>query len=319
MTTPAVFKNETQPDWGLGLVVEDLPDSFVLVFEHAGRRKFVKSKAKVLVAVTVAADTLAHLQSRAKGRHAKTFGRPKPKKPSKPKAPKKARFTSLDEQLVAFERQFPGGFLGEKFTSEERGLEGAPGKLGYKTAALALAQAELSKERFESATPDELFESARRLLASTNIVFPVEGLIPFSAMSALARTATLGALKHLLHGEGEYGARLERFAAAMELKDKAGKTRTVSWPLATLFGALFEPSRYVCIKPTCFAEQASTLGMTVEKAQPVSSMGYRQFFEVAKKTHEALLERGQAPRDLLDVYSYIWRTHAEKATPAAQA
>jgi hypothetical protein len=319
MTTPAVFKNETQPDWGLGLVVEDLPDSFVLVFEHAGRRKFVKAKAKVLVPVTVNADTLTHLQHRAKGRHAKAFGKPKPKAKAKPKAPKKARFASVDDQVALFEKLFEGGFKGDKFSAEERGPEGVEGKLGLKTAAIALAQAELSKERFESATPEELFESARKLLSSTTIVFPVEGAIPFSAMSAMARTATLGALKHLLHGEGDYGARLERFAAAMELKDKAGKSRAVSWPLATLFGAMFEPGRHACIKPTCFADQASTLGMTVEKSQPVSSLGYRQFLEVARKTQEALVERGHKPRDLMDVYTFIWRTHAEKpgATPSA--
>ena len=81
-----------------------------------------------------------------------------------------------------------------------------------------------------------------------------------------------------------------------------------------MFGALFNAAANSCIKPTPFASQAATLGLVVEKAQPVTARGYAQFHEVVTLTQTRLLAAGQKPRDLLDVASFIWRTHAEKPT-----
>ncbi len=314
MTMTTVFKSESQPDWGMGLVVEDGTDHWVLVFEHGGRKKFIKSKARGLVPVTLEPRALAALEARSHGKNQ----RPGAKKaaPRKPSAAKKtvARFESLAQQVMFFEKLFPGGFEGERFTATERGLPGVTGKAGGKTAAIALAQAELSAERFATASPDELFESAKRVLQATNIVFPIEGFIPFAAMAGESRARALDALKNLLHGEGEYGGRLERFAGSLDLKDKKGQGKVVTWPLATVFGALFAPELHTCVKPTPFAGQSATLGLALEKAQPVSARGYQQFLELATKTQAMLLEAGQKPRDLMDVYTFIWRTHAEKPT-----
>lgn len=305
----AVFRNETQPEWGNGLVVEDQPDKWVLMFEHGGRKLFKKAMAKTLVPVTLDPGALVSLQTKVLGRHAaRAAGLGKPRKPQKTAA----LFASFEEQLKFFEKQFPGGFEGDRFLTEERGVPGATGKVGYKKAAIALAQEHLSAEAFRTATPAELFESAKRVLASTNIIFPIEGAIPFRGIIEFDRPAMLEGLKELLHGTGEYGTRLEHFAAAVTLKDKTGKGKRPSWPLATAFGALYAPTEYCCVKPTAFAAQATTFGQAIEKTQPVTAVGYRQFFEVATLTQKKLKAAGQNPKDLVDVYSFIWRTHAEK-------
>jgi len=304
---PLTMKHETQPGWGTGLVVQDLPQHWVLYFEHAGEKKFVKDKAKVLVAVTLAAPELAKLAAKASGR------RPKAAPKGKAKAVK-ARFKTFAEQLALFRTMFPGGFQGEPFSTEERGRKSGPSKSRSKEAAIALAQEELSAEAFSDSTPEVLFESARKVLQATNIVFPIEGSIPFSGLDAAGRTRALEALKQLLHGEGEYGQRLQHFGGALHLRDKAGEVKPVSWPLATVFGALFDPAQHTCVKPTPFATQAATLGLSIEIAQPVSVAGYRKFLEVATKTRELLVAAGEVPRDLMDVYTFIWRTHAEKPT-----
>jgi hypothetical protein len=54
------------------------------------------------------------------------------------------------------------------------------------------------------------------------------------------------------------------------------------------------------------------LGLELQKSQPVTATGYRQFFAVAQTTRERLLAAGHRPRDFLDVYSFILRTYAEK-------
>ncbi len=315
---PLVMKHELQPEWGPGIVVEDAPKYWVLFFEKAGLKKFIKEKAKVLVPVTLAADVVAALKSKSLGR-----SRPRPEGSASAKKKKaagpKARFLTFKDQLVAFEKLFEGGFQGEKFIADERGRAGSTGKDALKEGAMAAAQAELSAEAFASATPEALFESARKLLKATNIVFPIEGSIPFAAMAPELRPAAVESLKALLHGEGDYGDRLEKFAGAIVLKDSKGVAKTVTWPFATVFGAMVAPAVHTCVKPTAFSTQALTLGIQAEKSQPVTAQGYRQFFSVSAKTNELLKAAGQQPRDLMDVYSFIHRTHAEKAEVPPQA
>jgi hypothetical protein len=309
MTMVAAYKNEMMPEWGLGLVVEDQPGNWVLMFEHAGRRKFIKEKAKTLVTVTLAPEAMEALHAKLHGRHAARAGaKPKSKKPSK----NVARFITFDDQMKAFEKLFPGGFEGESFVNGERGTAETKAKGGSKTAGITLAQAELTKERFDSGTAEELFASAKKVLASTNMVFPIEGAIPFNSLAEEDRPSAIAGLKELLHGDGDYALRLEQFASSMHLKDKAGKPKKITWPLATIFGALYYPNDQICVKPTAFAAEGATLAIAVEKSQPVASAGYRQFYKIAKGVQERLLTAGQKPRDLVDIYSFIYRTHAEK-------
>lgn len=312
---PKAMRNEQAPDWGNGLIVEDDGKYLVLFFEKAGLKKFIKDKAKVLVPVTLATAELNALKSKSAGRTRKPRPDGSAAKKSKAKAAPKARFATIADQIAAFEKLFAGGFTGEAFVAGERGTASSPAKAGHKEAAIALAQKTLSSEAFASSAPEALFENARALLKATSIVFPIEGAIPFGAMDAEARTKALAGLKALLHGTGDYADRVEAFAASLTLKDSKGGTKAVTWPMATVFGALFNPAEYACVKPTALSLQGLTVGLPVEKSQPVTAAGYRQFFAVVKKTREALVAAGQKPRDLMDVYSFIHRTHAEK--PAA--
>ena len=116
---PVTFKHTTQPGWGIGLVVQDLPMHWVLFFEHGGEKKFVKAMAKVLEPVKLEADELAALQARAKGRKPKAAPKPSPnlrygKKPAAKKGAT-ARFATFAAQLAVFEKLYPGGFQGEKY------------------------------------------------------------------------------------------------------------------------------------------------------------------------------------------------------------
>jgi hypothetical protein len=274
---------------------------------------FLKAGSKHLAQVSLDAEALAKLQTKVHGRRA-TWGNTnaKTKRKAAPRKQRAARFTTFAEQLAFFEKLFIGGFEGERFTLEERGPSDVKGKAGYKTAAIAMAQQELSRARFRSASAEKLFESAKRVLNATNIVFPIEGPIPFGAIDEPDRPTTVKALEHLLHGPGDLGPRLEQFAGAVNLKDKSGQGKRVAWPLATLFPGLYDPDHHVCVKPTFFAEEAATLELTAGASQPVTAAGYQQFLAVAKQTQERLLAAGHRPRDLMDVYSFIWRTHSEK-------
>lgn len=323
VSPPLTFTHATMPDWGVGLVLQDLPQHLVLFFEKAGEKKFVKAMVRernILVATKVSDEQLAALQARASGRKPKaapkptaSLLRPKAVKSATPAAP---RFATIAEQIALFEKLFAGGFTGDAFIEQERGKPGVEGKKGYKEAGIALAGKSLSAAAFASESTDELFTRARAVLGLTNIAHPLEGPVPFGELAGDDRAKAIAGLKQLLHGEGPYADRVAAFAASLTLKDKDGKAKKVTWPLATVFGALFDPAQHTCVKPTAFAGQAMTLGLVVDKSQAVDAAGYGKFLEVAKKTQALLREAGHQPRDLMDVYSFIWRTHAEKpATP----
>lgn len=295
---PITFRSETMPDWGVGLVVQDLPPYRIFFFENAGEKKFIKDKVKGLVPVTLEPDALAALRTRALGRKA-AAPRAEPRKPGA----KKARFTTVATQLPVFERLFPGGFGGEAFAKER----------ADKDTAIALAGEKLSAAAFSSESVDELFARACAVLGATSIVFPIEGLIPFKQLAGADREKAVAGLKDLLHGTGSLGARIERFAGSLALKDGKGQPKKVTWPLATVFAGLFDPKANVSVKPTAFATQAAIVGVSVDKTQAVDEAGYALFLDVAKRTEQQLVTAGLQPRDLMDVYTFIWRTNADKA------
>lgn len=313
--TPTLFTLESQPAWGRATVLDEKDGKLILVFEHGGRRVFVKSQVKGLKSVQLSDEEARTVEARLRGKHPQGGAA---KKPAKAKAKAKAVrpllavFPSFDAQVRWFEAFFPGGFAGEKFVSEERGLPEAKGKKGYKTAAIKLAQEQLSPERLASNTAEETFAVSKKLLAFTNLVFPIEGPVPFTSMKEEDRAGFAAALGELLHGEGAHGPRFEKFANSIRIWDAAGLGRKVTWPLATLLQALYAPAEHTFVKPTVFEQQALLLGLTADRHAPVTSTAYERLLEVARKTSERLVAAGHAPRDLMDVYSFIWRSHKEQ-------
>ncbi|MGV3621163.1 MAG: hypothetical protein ACO1OB_10120 [Archangium sp.] len=317
---PVAFTHNKQPEWGIGLILHNLPDHWVLFFENGGEKKLLKKVAdSMLTPAKLDANALAALTARASGRKPKAA--PKPSGGLiKKKVPRGAgpRFATIASQLETFEKLYPGGFTGEAYAKNERGVA-ENNEDGDKEYGIALAQKTLSKEAFANGTTDSLFEAALAVLKATTIVFPIEGAIPFKALQGADREAAVNAIKDLMHGGGEYGERIAKFATALQLKDSKGVAKKVTWPLATVWSALLDPKNFTAVKPTAFAGQAQTLGLTVDKSAALNGEGYAKFLEVVTRTRDAIVAAGQQPRDLLDVYTFIWRTHADKPAevPAA--
>ncbi len=303
------FINPRAPEWGTGVEVQPLPNLSVLFFEHAGEKKFVIEKALsmgTLAPQTVTPKELETLMARASGRRPRSIGLSSAQKRARPrttaKGGTKAVFATFKDQLAAFEKRFTGGFTGEAFTEER----------ADKQQAIELAQRTLSADAFAGESTEELFTRAHAVLSATNIVFPIEGHIPFKKLAGDDRATVVAGLKALLHGDGAPGERVERFISTLNLKDKDGNAKKVTWPLATVFSALYAPGEFIAVKPTAFAQQAATLGLALDRSEPVAAAGYAKFFDIVEKTRALLVEAGHQPRDLLDVYTFIWRTNAEK-------
>lgn len=324
---PRVFKFEGKPELGLGVLLLDLEGKQTIGFENGERRVF-KNAAALVEVHDLDPDALAAVDAKVRGRSAaRTGGARKAGTKAKATSSKKgiAAFPSFEAQVQWFEKKFPGGFLGEAFTLDERGDEGqTSAKKGYKAAAMKLAREELSAERFQSASAEELFASALKLLGKTNIAFPQEGTIRFAKIAEEKRPMILEALRAVLHGDGEYGPRLEKLAESINLVDQDGKPKVTTWPVATQFGALFDPATHVCVKPTFFGGQGLLLGMDFDVSTPVTAGKYDKLLAIARETEARLRKLGHEPRDLMDVYSFIYRTHegtrsAKGEAPPAQA
>lgn len=316
----AVFAHPAAPDWGYGIVLEERMDKVVLQFEHGDVRVF-KKHGNPLQRVELPALEAQALEGRLRGKRVparKTTGASKTKKKSLGTPRAAPTFASFEAQLKWFESKFPGGFEGEPYVLEERGKPGVEGKAGYKEWGIALARKQLSPKRFASDSPEELFDSIKKVLSATNIIHPHEGLIALGAIPEHQRPGVVDAIRELLHGDGEYGVRLEQLTSRIPLVDKEGKAKPLTWPTATLTGALYSPAKHVAVKPTYFSWQAPLVGLEVSKTQPVTAAGYARFLEVAHATQERLLAAGHKPRDLMDVYTFIWRSHADKPKPPAE-
>ncbi|HYH99448.1 hypothetical protein [Hyalangium sp.] len=309
---PAVFLQESQPDWGFGIVLEDRSDKWVLLFERGGRRVFEKRLAKGLKPAELSADEARALDSKLRGRRVPVAASKSAKKKPPSRTPHPPLYASFEAQLHWFEAKFVGGFQGESFVNDERGHPGSKGKKGYKEAAIAFAREQLSPERFKAASLEELFDAAKRVVQFTNIVHPMEGSIAFGSMKAEDRAPFITALGELLHGSGDYGARFERFVDSIPITDAKGKVKKITWPMATILPAMYHPREHVCVKPVYFEQQSLIVGLPTDKSAPPSGPGYSRFLAVALETQKKLIEAGQAPRDLMDVYSFIWLSQSEK-------
>jgi len=261
------------------------------------------------VAVSLPKEALEQLQAKVYGRQAAKGGRD----------PEGEGYTCDERSPIRlvrratqfFERLFVGGFEGDHFRDGRARRARGKGKAGYKQQpsrwrARSWASRALKSPRKPSCS--------RARNAFWQRPTSCSRLKVLSLWCSCRRGPPEGAagLKQLLHGEGDYALRLEKFASSVNLKDKSGKGKAVTWPLATVFGALYHPTDHTCVKPTAFAAEGATLGLALEKSQAVTANGYRQFLKVARETQKRLLAAGHRPRDLVDVYTFIWRTHAEK-------
>jgi hypothetical protein len=313
----AIIEHTDHPEWGRGVVLAlegARPDRLDISFEKGGRRTILKSFSAKLLPVSMGVEEAQQLGERLSSRRSATApraGTPVKKKSGSLGAP---AFATFDSQLKAFLAMYPGGFRGEKFEKTVRGLPEAKRKKTDTGPAIAAAAAAFGEGSFANAAA--VFEAMTELVRSTSFVHPLEGANLLGTMKDAHRPELVAALEELLHGTHDAGDRFDRFVSAIKLEDASGAVRRPSWPLATMFAALVHPTAHVCVKPTYFQKQAALLSVPLDYQPLPSSAVYAQFLTVVRKTQEALLAAAQAPRDLVDVASFICLTQGAKPEKA---
>lgn len=310
LPTQKLFSHPARPEWGRGLLVAERDKLLVLHWEDGQEHLVAATHRDKLTEVALDDAERASVVGKLLGVQAArsaAASRSKSKSSSKRPARKAAPVMSFDAQMEVFARAFPGGFAGAKFVAAERGVEAGGNKPGGREWAVEKAHEVLSAAAFADAAA--VFEAVTTFLRPPlTLVHPMEGAIPLKAMKDEARAEFVAALRELLHGSGAYGERFDRFVAAAQLTDKEGKTRRPGWPLSTLLPGLYAPREHLFVKPQLFQKQAAILGMKIAYQSAPSGAIYQDFLSVGRALEAKLRDRGEAPRDLLDVATFVWTT-----------
>jgi hypothetical protein len=310
---PLIVKHLGCPEWGLGYLVEERDDKRFYDFEDGRNHPIAKAFWSKLEPVQLGAAEARALEQKVRGLKDQ---RPAVSKP-KPRAVAPV-LPNFDAQVARFEELFPGGFASERYAHEERGEESSAATnkkaKGFKNSAIATAQSLLAREEMERQIGAGAFGEVIAKVklvhkAAGNLLHPLGDLIPFGKMPAEHEKGFAEATFNLLHGSGSPDERFDKVVAAL-----AG-ANLATWPLVTVLPALYAPEEHVFVKPSFYEKQAALVGFDLRYERIPSSTAYGRMKALSREIEKRLVERGQKPRDQMDVYAFIWRTLSPQKKP----
>jgi hypothetical protein len=305
-------KHVNRPEWGRGLIVSENANRNIVAFENAGAKTIGQEYSSLLVEEIVPDDEAQVLEERLRRAPAPP-PKPSTRKANTGRASKgpPTPVMTFDDQVRLFWGMFPKGFDDDRFVTEERGLANDKSPAKYKQRAIDTAQRLLDKEMLRTAVDrgayDEIHANAHTILKrSDNLTHWLSDGLPFSNMMADRHATFALALRAMLYDEGPMPDRFDRLVDALNPGD-------TTWPLATLFPALHDPKHHYFVRPTVADKQATILAIEPMRKKRPEGSAYERFLDMARRVDVRLRERGLNPRDLMDVYSFTWRTLSDKS------
>jgi len=305
VSTPIVVKHVGCPEWGLGYLTEERDEKRFYDFEDGQSHSIAKAFWSKLEAVSMGSAEAQALEKKVKSL------RDQRSAPGKSKARAVAvPLADFDAQMKRFVEVCTGGFAGDRFIKDKRGTVAAEGdkktKAG-KAQAIATAQKLLSKSELDRLIAASAFTEVLanvRLVhkAATGLLHPLGDVIPFNKMPAEKDRAFAESLRNLLHGDGPYEARFDRFVATL------ADAHLATWPLATVLSALVFPNEHAFVKPSYYEKQAVLMAFDLRYERVPNSAAYGRMQQLSEELCKRLTTLGQTPRDKMDAYGFIVKT-----------
>ncbi len=293
-----------RPQWGAAILVKEEKSKRSYQFRDGVLRKLKRGFYDMMVPLEASEAREAILLDELERLHEHTRDERTQREQIQAQPP----VMSLDDQLRVFHHLYPEGFQDPAYLAAWRRPTGSRPAKRHVDAALELASTLLAAERLEGllAAGDyvHVLGSLLRVLKHTSLANPTRVVSPLADAGTEHDEALARALVTLLHGEGTHRRRFEGWLLA--LGEVEGLE--VSWPMATLPCALVHPARHVCVKHNVFQQQARIVSAAAVTRKRPTPLGYERMSAVARATHNALVEAGLKPADLLDVRSFIWET-----------
>ena len=129
-----------------------------------------------------------------------------------------------------------------------------------------------------------------------------------------ARQFALG-LGELLHGRAPLARRFDQWCDVLGALPRR-QTRVLTWPVATVFGFIAQPTKHVFLKPMVTRKAAQAYGFDFEyRSQPTWPV-YQSLLTFAAIIRRDLDRRaGFKARDMIDLQSFIWVQGSEEYEP----
>jgi hypothetical protein len=292
-----LLRHRARPAWGLAIHAGEIDGQQAFQFEDGTMRRIAESHVGLLEPVEVGFEVEQAALSRLNELAGLTLARDA--------AAEGETLLTFDDQVAIFQHQFKGGFAGSGWQKKQRGAGTKRALKRHRDPAIARARELLSEsaiaELLAGMRHDEVVRRAVEVLHESSLVEarPIEALrrLPRDCIRPFAE-----ALRDVLYGEGRYELRLLQLLQALR---SGGET---SWALATALPALVQPERHVCVRPSTFREQARWMAPHLVLEKQADSRQYLVLLGMAKNVADKLTERDLAPRDLLDVYDFMWFT-----------
>lgn len=296
-STPTLYRHVKKHEWGLALLAWERDGKRAFRFEDGEVRVFKEGYYGLLEEVDRPADRTTEIVAKIDREHGVSGRRRNKEKEPEP--------VTFEEQLEVFLSEFPGGFASSAWVEQHRGGGAGRRLKRHRDAAIDDARRQLSadalRELIDAGQYDAVRQRALDVLGAVDLVTRAQ-LKPLEAENGSERTAR--AIFDLLHGQADIEERLDKFCHAVAQSSR----KLPSWPLTTALLALVEPTEHLCIRPSVFSEQAKSMAPSLQLPKQPRGSIYTRFVEVAKTIVEKLREAGQEPRDLLDVYDFVWVT-----------
>lgn len=296
-----LYEHTKKQEWGVAILAWERDGRRGYQFEDGKLRVFKDGYYQLMQEVDRPADETRALM----GELNRKLGRSQQRRKAEEKG---ETMLTFEQQLAIFRELYPKGFEDPRWASKVRGTEVARRLKRHRDPAIAEARDKLAAAELDRLIEAESFAAVHQrvvdILDGTNLVTPKQ-LDPLRTLDEDRQRGFGIALRDLLHGEGSYVIRLERFMSAMRSLRSAKRP---GWQLCTAISALAQPEEHICIRPSTLKEQARWMAPRLEHDRRPNAELYERYLTMAHTVREKLVEAGFAPRDLMDVHDFMWTT-----------
>lgn len=293
--TTGLVRHGKREEWGLAVMAWERGKRRAYQFEDGKLRIFREGYFHFLVPAVLAPD---EARKRASTLRRQAGVARQARQASISGAPKVEPSVSFADQVLLFRHLYPEGFLGERWTEELRGEGVKRPRKGHRERVLAKASELLDPDQLESLAPAEQLAALVKVFKLTDLV-ATKDVKALAAAGEEVAEGIAGSLPELLR-EGSPTA-FTRYVNALYL----ALDKTPAWSLVTAPCALYQPSEHVCVKGSSFREQAKAFAPKLSARLDPAAHLYHGYRDLARGVHQALVDAGCQPRDLVDVHDFV--------------
>ncbi|MBS7818785.1 DUF3553 domain-containing protein [Wohlfahrtiimonas chitiniclastica] len=270
-----LVKHPTQPQWGVGVVIEDSRHDIVeIFFTELNETKRLSLSRVQLEPIEDASFRHRNLIVRNRNKNIKSL-------------------------IDYFLEVFPAGFDDIKYIENER-LD--------KELITRLAAEWLSQDVMHDALQNKNFEyiakSAQKLISRDKM----------HLISTFEAIKFNDALKHQLHQQNfAYGLYDLLYGNESDFQDNFMKFSEVlsemdaqKWPIMTFFLFVFYPHKHIFVKPSITQDIAKVCDFNIQYKPEVNYLTYKKILMLAESIKTHLINAFLPPKDMIDVQSFMW-------------